>query len=299
MAMTLSAPLPDSGWREVADRVFQRRYQPFDVTVSVVTGTDGLAVVDTRGSLAEGRELREHLGQLSAAPVRWVVNTHWHFDHLWGNALFTAPRQRPPAQVWGHRSVPAALAGPVNARQKQDMAAEGGRWTALLAELEEAAPDHLVDLAHTLDLGDREVRLVHPGRGHTDGDLLVHVPDADALLAGDLVEQSGPPSYGPDCYPLDWAPTLDAVLALTNPGTVVVPGHGDPVDAAFVREQRAAVAAVAEQLTALHADGVAADAAPAEGSWPYPAEVLRFAAERAYAQLDLDLGPGPDRGLRA
>jgi len=284
-------PAPDAGWREVADRVFQRRYQPFDVTVGVVVGAEGLAVVDTRGSLAEGRELREHLGQLSAAPVRWVVNTHWHFDHLWGNAEFTASRQQPPAQVrpaqiWGHRSVPDTLAGPANARQKREMAAEGGRWTAVLAELEEAAPDHLVDLVHSLDLGDREVRLVHPGRGHTDGDLLVYVPDADALLAGDLVEQSGPPAYGPDSYPLDWAAALDAVLALTTPGTVVVPGHGDPVGAAFVRDQRAAVAAVAEQLTALHAGGVRADDAPAEGRWPYPAEALGYAAERAYAQLD-------------
>jgi glyoxylase-like metal-dependent hydrolase (beta-lactamase superfamily II) len=278
------------GWREVADRVFQRRYEPYDVTVAVVVGADGLAVVDTRGSLGEGRELREHLRQLSAAPVRWVVNTHWHFDHLWGNAVFTAPRQRPPAEVWGHRSVPGALAGPLNEEQKREFAAEGGRWASVLAELEEAAPDRLVDRVHTLDLGDRAVRLHHPGRGHTDGDLLVHVPDADALIAGDLVEQSGPPAYGPDSYPLDWAPTLDALLAGTTSATVVVPGHGDPVDAAFVRAQRADVAAVAEQLTALHRSGVPVEEAMAEGTWPYPAAALGSAAARAYAQLDRTIG---------
>ena len=283
---SVRARTPEPGWREVADRVFQRRYEPFDVTVSVVVGADGLAVVDTRGSLAEGRELREHLRRLSAAPVRWVVNTHWHFDHLWGNAVFTAPRQRPPAEVWGHRSVPGALAGPMNDEQKRDFAAEGGRWTSLLAELEEAAPGHLVDRVHTLDLGDRAVLLRHPGRGHTDGDLLVRVPDADALIAGDLVEQSGPPAYGPDSYPLDWAATLDALLEGTTPATVIVPGHGDPVDAAFVRAQRADVAAVAAQLTALHRDGVPVGDATAEGLWPFPADALVHAAARAYAQLD-------------
>ena len=287
----------DQTWREVADRVFQRRYRPCDVTVSVVVGADGLAVVDTRCSLAEGRELREHLRQLSPAPVRWVVNTHWHFDHLWGNAEFAAPRQRPPAEFWGHRNVPAALAGPLNAELKQQLAAQGDTWTAALAELEEVAPDHLVSAAHTLDLGDRAIELRHVGRGHTDGDLLIHIPDADALLAGDLVEESGAPSFGPDSYPLDWAATLDALLAGIGPDTVVVPGHGAPVGPRFVREQRAAVAGIAEQLTAVHKAGVPAAEAPAASEWPYPAEQLRCAAERAYAQLDGELDDALDLGL--
>ncbi|MHA6759471.1 MBL fold metallo-hydrolase [Streptacidiphilus sp. PAMC 29251] len=249
------------GWSEVADRVFQRRYHPWDVTVSVIVGADGLAVVDTRCSPAEARELREHLRQLSPAPVRWVVNTHAHFDHVLGNTEFVPPSQVPGAELWAHRAAAAEITGT-------------------------AVPDHLVDRTHTLDLGDRAVQLLFPGRGHTDGDLLLLVPDADALLAGDLVEESGPPAFGSDSYPLDWAPTLDALLARTGPGTVVVPGHGAPVDAAFVRGQRDELAAVAEQLTARHASGVPVGSALASGQWPYPAEGLRDAAERAYAQLD-------------
>ena len=97
-----------------------------------------------------------------------------------------------------------------------------------------------------LDLGGRTVALQHPGRGHTDHDVVVHVPDAAVVFAGDLVEQGAPPDLG-DAVVAEWPATLDALLALQP--AVVVPGHGDPVDPAFVAAQRAELAEVA----ALHA----------------------------------------------
>lgn len=279
-----------TAWREVADRVFQRRYQPCDVTVGVVVGGDGLAVVDTRCSLAEARELREHLRQLSSAPVRWVVNTHVHFDHVWGNAEFAAPRQTPPAEFWGHTATAAAMNRAAEdleaAAFKAELAGRGPEQAAAMAELVEIAPDRLVSAAHTLDLGDRAVELRHFGRGHTDGDLVVHIPDADALLTGDLVEQSGAPAFGGDSFPLDWAPTLDGLLAATGPDTVFVPGHGEAVSSDFVRAQRDAIRAVAERCAALHAAGVPLAEAAATDGWPYEARQLHRAVERAYAQLD-------------
>lgn len=280
------------GWREVADGVFQRRYQPVDVTVCAIVGADGIAVVDTRCSLAEGRELRDHLRQLSAAPVRWVVNTHAHFDHVWGNAEFAAPRQLPPAQFWAHAAAATAMAAsrdgaPDDLAFKARLAAESPEWAERMAELVEIVPEHTVRTEHTLDLGDRGVRLLHPGRGHTDGDLVLHLPETDTLLVGDLVEESGPPAFGPDSFPLDWAPTLDALLAATGPGTVLVPGHGDPVDAAFVRAQRDAIRAVAERCAALRTAGVpVGEALAAADDWAFDPAGLGRAVERAYAQLD-------------
>jgi glyoxylase-like metal-dependent hydrolase (beta-lactamase superfamily II) len=91
-----------------------------------------------------------------------------------------------------------------------------------------------------LDLGGRTVALRHLGRGHTDHDVVAHVPDAATVFAGDLVEQGAPPSVGPDSDLAAWPATLDALLALAP--RLVVPGHGDPVDAAFVTEQRAELA---------------------------------------------------------
>ena len=278
-----------STWHEAADGVFRARFNPYDVTVTVVVGADGVAVVDTRGSLAEGREIKEAVRGLTAAPVRWVVNTHAHFDHVWGNAEFVAPRLVPPAVIWGHANVPGNyefdLTAPETSAFLEELRAKSPEWAAKVDELEVIAPTELVEKRSVIDLGDRSLELLHLGRGHTDGDLWLRVSDADLLLAGDLVEQSGPPAYGPDSFPLEWAATLDSALTLIGPATVVIPGHGEPVGADFIRRQRAEIDAVAQQITRLHAAGIAADAALEEGDWPFPREVLKTAVQRGYAAL--------------
>jgi len=90
-----------------------------------------------------------------------------------------------------------------------------------------------------LDLGGRVVELRHLGPGHTPGDVVVRVPDAGVLFAGDLVEQGAPPAVGPDADVASWV----GVLGRLGTADVVVPGHGDPVDRAFVEAQRAELAA--------------------------------------------------------
>ncbi len=141
----------------------------------------------------------------------------------------------------------------------------------------------------TIDLGDRALELVHPGRGHTDGDLVVRVvdtgPSADVLLAGDLIEESGAPAYGDDSFPMDWPLSLDLVLDLVGAGTVVVPGHGAPVDRTFVEEQRAAIGVVAETIRDLASRGVGVEEALEATQWPYPSEVLGHAVRRGYEHL--------------
>ncbi len=119
-----------------------------------------------------------------------------------------------------------------------------------------------------------------PARGHTDGDVVLRVEDADVLLAGDLVEESGHPAYGDDCWPMEWPLSLDLVLELVGPATVVVRGHGAPVDRDFVSEQRAAIGVVAETVPRPGRRGVPVDRALGEGQWPYPAEVLEQAVRR-------------------
>ncbi|WP_441251260.1 MBL fold metallo-hydrolase [Kitasatospora sp. McL0602] len=237
------------GWIEVADGVFRRRYEPCDVTVGVVAGEGGLLLVDTRCGLAEAREVRAQLRELSSAPVRWVVNTHVHFDHVWGNAEFAAPRQLPAAEIWAHRAAVAAMRAaaddPRAAEFRAYLAGRGPEWAARIAELVEVAPDREVEREHTLDLGGgRVVQLRHLGRGHTDGDLVVRVPDAGVVFVGDLVEESGPPAFGADCFPGEWATTLDALVAFAGPGAVFVPGHGEPVGESFVRGQAAHIRAL-------------------------------------------------------
>ena len=271
-------------WQEVGAGVFQRRYDPLDVSVCVVRGSAGLLLVDTRSSHHEADEILEDV-RAFGAPVRWVVNTHAHFDHSFGNFRL-GPASEVGAPIYGHERVPAHLA-----RYETPMLAgwvhRGDGPVPHLDEVVITPPTVLVGDRTRLDLGGRDVELVHLGRGHTDNDLLVHVADASTWLVGDLVEESGPPMYGSGSFPLDWPDTLGALLDQIEDGAALVPGHGAPVGSAFVAAQREQLQLVADWIRVLHADGVAQEDAVAAGSgrWPFADDVVGPAVRDGYAQL--------------
>jgi len=244
---------------EVADRVWVHRAASYDVNLTVVGGERGCVVVDTLATGAEARAVIAEIEALAAGLVVAVVNTHDHFDHVLGNAAF----------------LERYAGAPVYATEEA------------AAHTDPTAPpaDRTFASASVVDLGDRQLELVHLGRGHTGGDLVVRVPDADVLLAGDLVEESAPPSYGEDALPLEWPQTLDLALGLTTPETVVVPGHGAVVDRRFVEAQCDDIRAVAETIRDLAARGVPQAEALGAADWPFPVEALHHAIRRGYAQL--------------
>ena len=121
-----------------------------------------------------------------------VVNTHEHFDHTFGNGAFRAAYGAVPIhahEIAAEQTVPGGRADQGAVRRRARRPARATRCSRPRSCL----PDRTFSSrASSLDLGDRPVELVHPGRGHTGGDLVVRVPDADVLLAGDLVEESAP-----------------------------------------------------------------------------------------------------------
>ena len=167
-------------------------------------------------------------------PLMAVVVTHWHFDHAFGLAAFT------DLVCVGHESVTDRLGSP-------EAAAETTRLGLAATDL--GMPSRELVVATAFDLGGRRVEVAHLGRGHTDGDLVVVVPDADVVFTGDLIESAGPPSFGPDSVADEWAGTLDGLIGLMTERTIAVPGHGDPVDRQFVFNARGEVAARAAGQT--------------------------------------------------
>ena len=263
-------------WTEVADRCFQRRYSALDVSAGVVLGADGALVIDTLGSRREAERLRADLRRLGVRrEPRWVVNTHAHFDHCFGNDVFARS-----AELWGHVSVPHDLAR----TDREALAEEFPDWASDVRTATIAPPDRLVDHAAVIDLGDRVVKLHHLGRGHTAGDLVIFVPDARCVYAGDLVEESGPPAYGADSFPLEWPVTLIQLLNL--PFDALVPGHGKAVDRDFVVRQAGQLALIAHRIKDLHAAGRTAAEALATDGWPYRAAVLAEAVRRGFTHLE-------------
>ena len=255
---------------ELGDGVFRRRYDSLDLNVGVVIGDDGVLIVDTRSTLREARELREELRGLTSLPVRWVVNTHWHFDHTFGNAVFG------DAEIWGHELCQIALE-----EHGEEMKSWAKGWLPEVhADVDEvviAPPTKTFADRASLQIG-RRIDMTYHGFGHTDNDIVVDVPDGGVIFFGDLIEEGGPPTFE-DSYPVAWPLTLR--LAADDLSPVVVPGHGDVVDDRFVRSQHDDLEIVADLATAYVTGELALEEAASSG--PYDESVMRKALLRAQA----------------
>jgi glyoxylase-like metal-dependent hydrolase (beta-lactamase superfamily II) len=271
---------------EVAAGVHVLRYPVLDVNSTLIVGGEVAVLVDTLGTDGQAHELLDAVRAVTPLPLA-VINTHHHFDHCFGNAAVVAAH--PGCGIWAHEAAAAALREHGHRWQREwyeEWRPTHPDLAQALAEVEVHAPTRTVHVESTMDIGGRTVELRHFGRGHTAGDLVVTVPDAAVLLTGDLVEQGAPPSFG-DSYPLDWPDTLAAMLhRVAVPAAAaltVVPGHGDRVDAAFVRGQHAELTELAWLIREGHASGAAPAAVSARA--PYAADVALTAVRRGYAEL--------------
>ncbi|MCP2253320.1 Glyoxylase, beta-lactamase superfamily II [Prauserella aidingensis] len=264
-------------WIEQAAGVYTRRYAELDLTVGLVVGSERCLVVDTRGSRGQGEELASAVREVTSAPPL-IVLTHAHFDHAFGAAALSASFGDCP--IWSHTACRSALTEHAEADRREwteRYLADGEHALAGdLAETPIATPTRTFDRAERLDLGDRTVELFHPGPGHTGHDVVAVA--GDVVFAGDLVEHAPggsftEESFGPDTHLTAWPAALDHVLA--HRPRVVVPGHGDPVDASFVARARDDLRALADLRAAVRAGTLTvADAVEAA---PLPPEVVRAA----------------------
>ena len=277
---------PEALWQEVGDRVFTRRYRFMHQQIGAILTDDGPVIIDTRSTVGHAREVLADLRTLSRQPVAAVIDTHHHFDHSFGNHEFR------PAPIWGHvrcmERIRANLRDPAaHARNLVEIAEEYPTLTGELGDVILDPPDRTVDdEGALLEIGGRRIDLLWLGRGHTDNDIVIHVPDGDTVFAGDLLENGAPPWIG-DGYPLDWPATIEGILAVVLAGSqapmAVVPGHGDVGDRAFVERSLAEMASIASLARQVATGGLAlADAARLA---PYPLDVATEALERAGAQL--------------
>lgn len=217
-------------WEALSAGVMRCRLAFLDVTVGLVWGTSGVLLIDCGTTISEAREIAEDVGDLTGRAPTDLVLTHHHFDHILGSAGL------PGARILTSEAVQRALIA-------RDFGEEAMAYGAAPAEVEQALaalrPADRVAGRAVIDLGDRAVSVEHPGRGHTDHDLVVVVPgDPVVVFCGDLVEQSADPAVGADSDLARWPHTLDRLLSLGGEDALYVPGHGDVVDAEFVRRQR-------------------------------------------------------------
>jgi cyclase len=186
-----------------------------------VIGDDGVAVVDTFANKEAANQLLAEIRKLTKLPVRFVINTHYHFDHVAGNGVFANAGAVVAAQrnvrQWIHTE---------NRKMMTAAAATGIDVTPEQLALVDAfsPPTAVYDDAMDLYLGSREVH-IRSFPGHTGGDSVVLIPDAHVAFAGDLFWRASVPNTI-DASSKPWIETLDT-LRKNQSDYSFVPGHGD------------------------------------------------------------------------
>jgi cyclase len=260
---------------KVADGVYAAiRKEPPGLTTNAnsvfIINDDDVIVVDTSLTPSTARELLAALRKLTNKPVKYVVNTHWHDDHIMGNQVFR--EAFPSAEFISHARTREYLAttglanrklamsdsgypqfikalrsrlekgesrfgGPLNEEERTTLASDMKIAETYMAEnpqVEIVLPTMTVEDKLSLHRGNRTIDILYLGRGHTSGDIVVHLPKEGVVIAGDLVIWPVPYVGTPQSHPGDWSASLEKLLAL-HP-TTIVPGHGPLLhDESYVR----------------------------------------------------------------
>ncbi len=212
-----------SRWLEVGPDNYVLTTQGSLLNTGLVVGTERAMVIDTGGGPRQGREILAAVREKTGLPLV-VVNTHAHYDHFFGNAVFAGDGV---TEFWAHENCAAEIEENGDEQRRLRGLRRNPRWRPVEgSDVELVVPNAIVkDQPVLVDLGGQTATLFYLGRGHTDGDLLVGT--ASTLFAGDLVEQGSHPSFE-DSFPEDWADALRHLSALRHRYEFLIPGHGEP-----------------------------------------------------------------------
>jgi cyclase len=252
----------------------------------VIVNDEDVMLVDPGISAAAATTFIADVKKLTPKPVKYVVDTHYHYDHAFGNQVFG-----PDVPIIGHNTTRRRLSGPGSLKERtyltNSTAAIANRFTQLKRQISEAKdakeravyerqliihqqyadeqpkikptpPNATLTQDMTLHRGGREIQIRFFGRAHTDGDIVVFLPRERIVATGDMITSAL--SYTGDAFVQEWPATLDGVLSLDF--DTVLPGHGTVFKGKdHIRNLQAYWRDFYQQATALRKQGVAPEEA--------------------------------------
>ena len=331
LSSSLAADEPLFDLRKVADGVhaaIARPRTPINCNAAIVVYDEGVLVVDTHSRPSSARALAEQIKAVTDRPLRYAVNTHFHWDHAQGNQAYPVafPKQvtivaseatreslkteglvrvkqqldEAPKQIADRRQ---KLAGEKDAAARARLEDEIRQQEAYVTELrglELVLPDLTFDKSLILHRQDRDIVLLFLGRGHTSGDVVAYLPKEKVVATGDLLHGWMP--FMGDSFPPEWVATLDQLGKLDFEW--IIGGHGDVKPRAHLTAFRNYLADLIEETRRARGRGEALDKAKtsvAAALRPRHAEALagteRFDGsiganvEKVYRDLEAKLYP--------
>jgi cyclase len=289
---------PDPIRQQIAEGIYLFRTAPYgdvglDGNSVAIIGSDGVLMFDTNGTPAAASAVLAQIRTLTSQPVRYVVNSHWHWDHWYGTEVYT--RAFPGVKVIAHEKTKAMMAGPAidfnrpgldqqlpaylaqleqriakaeattppaaNLPPLKQALADGRFFLEQKKGVQPTLPNQTYTDRLTLKVGDREIQVRHHDRAVTPGDSFLYLPREKIVIAGDLLVN--PVSFALSCYPSGWIKTLEYIDSLD--ASIIVPGHGEPLrDETLLKATIAVFKELVKRGTDARARGLDPDAARAE-----------------------------------
>lgn len=244
---------------QVADGIFVFLTAPYsdvglDGNSVAVLSSEGVLVFDANGTPAAAAAVLGEIRKLTDQPVRYLVNSHWHWDHWYGAQVYrdafpgleiishvkTREMELGPALAFNQPGLDVQLPGHIRDVESRLAAAAPGSAERerlqrhldddrFFLEQKRGVRHTVADLTFTdsltIHLGGREIRLLHYDRAVTPGDAFLYLPKEKIIISGDLLVN--PISFALSSYPSGWLATLERMAALD--ATTIVPGHGEPL----------------------------------------------------------------------
>ena len=272
-------------FRKVADGVHVAVAAPaykVNSNTAIIETDDGVLIVDSHSKPSAARAVVQQLRDLTPKPVRYVVNTHFHWDHWQGNEVYPAAYpnvevitnditreamvRKSLKRIRDHvRTVPAEiaklradLAAATDPGQRAELASNLRQAEAYLEEiraLKPALPTMAFENTMRIFERDREIHLLYLGRAHTEGDVFVYLPREKVVVTGDAVIAWTP--FMGDGYPEDWGRTLARLEQLDF--TTMLMGHGEPAGKEWLAVFRGYVEGLVEAVRREAAAGATLD----------------------------------------